>query len=149
MGDVQICVDNNAREAKIIEEGESSNLLTGAKCKVLNFSCPQRRNEFWQKVYRKNAWHIQRCPVLPHIAFWPFFGLPSPLTFHNVKNHGGKENSQGTKNKRKQRKQHKTNRKKTTKNDTGGTNNIVRVFWWKRRRPKAGDVFTKTRLMPV
>ena len=29
------------------------------------------------------------------------------------------------------------------------TNNIVRVFWWKRRRPKAGDVFTKTRLMPV
>ena len=30
-----------------------------------------------------------------------------------------------------------------------GQNNIVRVFWWKRRRPKAGDVFTKTRLMPV
>ncbi len=30
-----------------------------------------------------------------------------------------------------------------------GQNNIVRVIWWKRRRPKAGDVFTKRRLMPV
>ncbi len=29
-----------------------------------------------------------------------------------------------------------------------GQNHFVRVFWWKRRRPKAGDVFTKTRLMP-
>ena len=57
-------------------------------------------------------------------------GPPSPLTFHNVKNHGGRENCQGTKNKRKQRKQHKTNRKKTTKKDTwGGKNKIVRVFW--------------------
>ena len=67
--------------------------------------------------------------------FWPFWALPSPLTFHNVKNHGGSENCQGTKNKRKQRQQHKTDRKKTTKKDTGGgTKNIVRVLWWKRRR---------------
>ena len=56
---------------------------------------------------------------------------PSLLTFHNVNNHGGRENCQGTKNKRKQRKQqHKTNRKKTTKKHTGGTNNIVRFFFF-------------------
>ena len=26
---------------------------------------------------------------LPHNELWPFLGPPSPLTFHNVKNHGG------------------------------------------------------------
>ena len=59
--------------------------------------------------------------------FWA--PLPSPLTFHNVNNHGGKENCKGTKNKRKQRKQHKTNRNKTKKDTGGGTNKRVRVFF--------------------
>ena len=26
---------------------------------------------------------------LTHNGCWPFWGPPSPLTFHNVKNHGG------------------------------------------------------------
>ena len=94
--------------------------------------------QFYPMLHFGHFWAplFSRC-FLPHNDFWPFLGLPSPLTFHNVNNHGGSENCQGTKNKRKQRKQHKTNRKKTTKKDTGGTNKKVRVF------------LVKTRLMPV
>ena len=72
---------------------------------------------------------VQFFPILHFGHFWaPLFSqcfytimnfshfwAPSPLTFHNVNNHGGKENCQGKKNKRKQRKQHKTNRKENNK----------------------------------
>ena len=34
--------------------------------------------------------HIQRCLVLPHNEFWSFGDRPSPLTFHNVINHGNR-----------------------------------------------------------
>ena len=50
--------------------------------------------------------------VFTNNEFWPVLGPSSPLTFHNVKNHGGgaqkesQEELPGTKNKRKQRKQH-------------------------------------------
>ena len=67
-------------------------------------------------------------PMMNFGHFWP----PSPLTFHNVKNHGGgaqKESQKelpGTKNK--SNKENGT-RHETTKKDTGGgTNNLVRVF---------------------
>ena len=49
-----ICLDNNASEAEVItdtefEEGDSSNsLTTWAKMQRTEFTCPQRRNEFWQ-----------------------------------------------------------------------------------------------------
>ena len=96
--------------------------------------------------------HIFRCPVLPHIAFWlflgflifsmfspgnefwPFLAPPSPLTFHDVKNHGSgsAEGEPGriarNEEQKKQRKRHKTNRNKTTKKDRVGPTNLVRVF---------------------
>ena len=62
---------------------------------------------------------------LHHNEFWPFFGpLPSPLTFHNVNNHGSKENCQATK---KTKKTAQDKQKENNKENTGGTNNIVRV----------------------
>ena len=84
--------------------------------------------------------------ILKDVRFYPILNFghlgapPSPLTFHNVKNHGGGgaegepgENCQGTENKRKQRKQHmeenQENRNKTTRKtlQTGQTKK-VRVF---------------------
>ena len=68
----------------------------------------------WPKL----AWSDQNRPGIfkdvrfyLHDAFWPFFGLPSPLTFHDVNNHGGRENCQGTKNKRKRQTERKQQRK--------------------------------------
>ena len=45
-----------------------------------------------------NHWHIEGCPLLPRIEFWPFLGpLPLLLTLHTVKNHrgGGAEGEPG------------------------------------------------------
>ena len=91
--------------------------------------------------------------------FGPFLAPPSPLTFHNVKNHGGggahAEGEPGgiAKNQEQKKTTHqrktKTNRNKTTKKDTGGrTNNTVRVFEnVASQRPATFS--QKTRLMPV
>ena len=61
----------------------------------------------------------KRCPVSPHIEFWPFLGPPSPLTFHNVENHGGRS-AEGVP-------RRIANRIKTTKEDTGGVTTIQAV----------------------
>ena len=92
---------------------------------------------------------FSRC-FYPIMNFGHLWASPSPLTFHNVNNHGGSENCQGMKNSRKQRKQHKTNRNKTTKKDTGsGTHNKVRVFLVKTSSAEGRRRFHKNTLMPV
>ena len=66
---------------------------------------------------------------LPHNEFWPFWGAPSPVTFHNARNHGGGQEGEPGGIAREQRtkenkanntkRKTKTNRNKTTKKDTG------------------------------
>ena len=86
---------------------------------------------------------------LPYNEFWPFFGPPSPLTFQNVKNHGGgsAEGEPGRiarerrtkENKRKQRKQHMEEKTRQTekinkerhwvwdKGDRGGAPKMAKI----------------------
>ena len=82
-----------------------------------------------------NHWHIEGCPLLPRIEFWPFLGpLPLLLTLHTVKNHrgGGAEGEPGgiARERRTKENGEKTtqrgNTKKTTKKDTGAGQTMFR-----------------------
>ena len=62
---------------------------------------------------------------------WPFWGTSSPLTFHNVKNHGdgGAEGEPGGIAGQENKGKIETNRNETTKKDIGAGQTIQSVFF--------------------